>query len=1055
MTPEQYDLVQAAFLQLREVKLEERENALESLDESIRQEVVSLLDADRSCGSFLQPPDIEQRLAGDDTHASKPTDWSSVGPYRLLQQIGEGGFGSVYMAEQIEPVHRKVALKLIKPGMDSKQVLARFQAERQALAMMEHSSIARFFDVGTTENGSPYFVMELVRGIPIDAFCDENELPLNERLRLFLQVCEAVHHAHRKGIIHRDIKPSNILVGLGEGEPVAKVIDFGIAKALDARLTDATLFTEFGQMVGTLEYMSPEQAQMSVIDIDTRSDVYSLGVLLYRLLTGVTPINKTELLKEGPFEIPRVIRETEPVRPSTRITQQQNHSAEVRRAGVSGLKQSDLDWITMKCLAKDRRERYDSANDLAKDISYFLEAKPVSAHPPSMAYRLRKFARRNRVAAGVTLAIACSALLGIAGLAVGFREANIARRAADRNAQQLAEAMYSDMINSAWTATREHNTARASDLLEKCAPELRGWEWHFVRGRANEPGQGLLRDAGKSGVSAIDLDHSGNLMACTLANGNLEVRDRKRNQLIHQIELDNGITAATFSDSLLVVGTSKGAIVWFDTSDWKEKRRHQSGFAGIYDITFDSSGEKFAICTGAARLGIYNANGELAEEWELPVRCSQVLFSGDDSELIASGLDGRLFRAVVGGEVSSELVATSSLNGLATASDEQIYLLSQGKVLLVEEGSDVRRLSSQQLATCIATDESGTTIIGGGDGTVTILDSPDTPVAELGSSVIAATWDPTNEVFLVGVSDGRVVALTNSAPLKAEDPQSNISKLTKHLGRLTLNNAGLLRSLSMSGEAQFEVQLGQSGIWNAALSPDESMIATVGEARSLRCCKIPGGELVLESPFSWGVRDVCFGHDGDWIAAAPPADSEKTSEGTIGIWDVATAQCRELLNGHSNWVLRLGLSRDGKYLVSSSVDRTIRIWNTNTWECEHVCTPELRAAAEHIAFASGSVLVIGHRDGWITTWDLKTGSPGPGWMAFGDAISGLQTTCDDRVLATCRSSDQLRVFHPDGEVLAAMKLGVGHVQSFGASENGRAVVYSGQGAEHIIQLSEH
>jgi serine/threonine protein kinase len=332
-----------------------------------------------------------------------------IGPYKLLQPIGEGGMGTVYMAEQTEPVRRTVALKLIKTGMNSRQVLARFGAERQALALMDHPNIAKVFDAGTTDTGRPYFVMELVKGIPITKFCDERRLTLRERLELAIPVCQAIQHAHQKGIIHRDIKPSNVLIALYDGKPVPKVIDFGVAKATGPRLTDQTLYTEFGAIVGTLEYMSPEQAELNQLDIDTRSDIYSLGVLLYELLTGSTPLERRRL-KEGLFlEILRVIREEESPRPSMRLstTEELPRIAACRHIEprkLSGLVRGELDWIVMKALDKDRNRRYETANGLAADLRRHLDDEPVQACPPTSAYRLSKFAKKYRTA----MVIACA-----------------------------------------------------------------------------------------------------------------------------------------------------------------------------------------------------------------------------------------------------------------------------------------------------------------------------------------------------------------------------------------------------------------------------------------------------------------------------------------------------------------------------------------------------------------------------------------------------------------------------------------------------------------------
>ncbi|WP_435008629.1 tetratricopeptide repeat protein [Tundrisphaera lichenicola] len=343
---------------------------------------------------------------------------SRIGPYKLLQMIGEGGMGSVYMAEQEQPVRRRVALKIIKPGMDSAQVIARFEAERQALALMDHQCIARVLDAGATDTGRPYFVMELVHGVPITQYCDEAKLAPTGRLELFIHVCQAIQHAHQKGIIHRDIKPSNVLVTLYDGKPVPKVIDFGIAKATDQRLTERTMFTEFGSIVGTLEYMSPEQAEMSAMGVDTRSDIYSLGVMLYELMTGSTPLERARLHKAGYVEILRRIKEEETPRPSTRLITSGGTTAQIsdqRRTEAMKLSRAmrgELDWIVMKALEKDRNRRYETAGAFARDIRNYLAGDPVEACPPSTSYRLQKFARKHRPALIVASAFTSLLILG-------------------------------------------------------------------------------------------------------------------------------------------------------------------------------------------------------------------------------------------------------------------------------------------------------------------------------------------------------------------------------------------------------------------------------------------------------------------------------------------------------------------------------------------------------------------------------------------------------------------------------------------------------------------
>jgi serine/threonine protein kinase len=385
-------------------------------DLELLQRVRSLLDVNEAQTDFLTS---DATAVVSPALSEKPGD--RIGPYKLLQVIGEGGCGVVYMAEQDKPIHRRVALKIIKLGMDTKQVIARFEAERQALALMDHPNIAKVHDAGATATGRPYFVMELVRGVKITDYCDQKKLPTRQRLELFIQVCQAVQHAHQKGIIHRDLKPSNILVSVNDGVAVAKVIDFGIAKATTGeRLTDKTLFTAFEQFIGTPAYMSPEQAEITSLDIDTRSDIYSLGVLLYELLTGKTPFDAKELLLAGLDEMRRTLREMEPARPSTRLSTlgAQELSTAATRRGLDAPKlvsllQGDLDWIVMKCLEKDRARRYETASALGKDIHSYLHDEPVLARPPSRLYQLKKTVRRNKLVFTATGAVAVSLVLGI------------------------------------------------------------------------------------------------------------------------------------------------------------------------------------------------------------------------------------------------------------------------------------------------------------------------------------------------------------------------------------------------------------------------------------------------------------------------------------------------------------------------------------------------------------------------------------------------------------------------------------------------------------------
>jgi serine/threonine protein kinase len=459
---------------------------------------------------------------------------ASIGRYKLLQKIGEGGCGVVYMAEQQEPVRRRVALKIIKLGMETKSVIARFEAERQALAMMDHPNIARVFDAGATDRGPPYFVMELVRGVRITDYCDQNHLNARERLDLFVQVCHAIQHAHQKGIIHGDIKPSNIMVSLHDGAAVPKVIDFGISKATEARLTDKALFNSYSQLIGligTPAYMSPEQAQLNGVDIDTRSDIYSLGVLLYELLIGKTPFDAKELLRSGFDEMRRTLRETEPPRPSFRLNALQPDelikTAERRRAdprGLISLLRHDLDWVVMKALEKDRGRRYETANALAMDIQRHLGNEPVMARPPTRLYRFQKLVRRNRAlfAAGGAVAAALVAGFGTSTwLFLKEREAHQRAVAAEQQQSRLRHlAEVNEKISQAALFVSQERFDEADNLLKNVTltqPTVEGaavfravGEWHALQNRWRQSADRfamLLRVDQLDGVDGSTLDY--------------------------------------------------------------------------------------------------------------------------------------------------------------------------------------------------------------------------------------------------------------------------------------------------------------------------------------------------------------------------------------------------------------------------------------------------------------------------------------------------------------------------------------------------------------------
>ena len=549
----------------------------------------------------LEPPIEAVELSSEGGSAAPSTEKAGdrIGRYRLLEEIGHGGCGVVYMAEQEEPVRRKVALKVIKLGMDTRQVVARFEAERQALALMDHPNIAKVLDAGATDTGRPYFVMELVGGVKITDYCDEKQLTTHQRLDLFIQVCRAIQHAHQKGVIHRDIKPSNVLVATQDGAPVPKVIDFGIAKATQGKLTDDTVFTAFEQFLGTPTYMSPEQAQLGSLDVDTRSDIYSLGVLLYELLTGTTPFDTKELAAAGLDEIRRTIREQDPVRPSTRLstmlTGELTPTAQRRQTEAPKLihlLRGDLDWIAMKCLEKDRTRRYETANGLARDIERHLNNEPVLARPPSAAYRTQKFVRRNKLLVTAAAAIATVLVLGVLVSAwQAFRAAREARLAESEGAraklaaETLGQNLYVADVGLAFQAWESGNAGRARELLEQQRPrngetDLRGFEWYYLN-ELCRPQELFTFPPGPEPIFGLACSPDGRFAAAGQQNGKVRLLD--------------------------IVGRRDAG--WLQAPDWENP-----GSSAAYSVAFSPDGKRLvATSVTKRRLDLWDVQSQRYE----------------------------------------------------------------------------------------------------------------------------------------------------------------------------------------------------------------------------------------------------------------------------------------------------------------------------------------------------------------------------------------------------------------------------------------------------------
>lgn len=996
--------LESLFFQARELESEKRVDFLSEAcgyDEKLREAVAAMLAADMADESLLDRPcDVAETAESP----AAQFEGSTIGRYKLLQKLGEGGFGAVFMAEQLEPVTRKVALKIIKPGMDSKAVIARFEVERQALAMMDHPNIAKVLDGGETPEQRPYFVMELVRGVSITDYCDKRRLTANDRLRLFVDVCNAVQHAHQKGIIHRDLKPNNVMITLHDGKPVVKVIDFGVARAVHQKLTDKTLFTRYGQMIGTPQYMSPEQAEMSGLDVDTRSDIYSLGVLLYELLTGSPPLTRDAFQEAGLAEIKRLICELEFAKPSTRLstTAEQELSDVADHRGVSPevLRkqcQGDLDWVVMKTLEKERDRRYSTASDLAADIYRYLTDQAVEARPPSLGYRLQKYVRRNRVMVGtaafvaLVLIAATTVSSSLAVWAVGEKrtsddrlsqvrferdqkeaaraEQERLRTIATRQANTLEQRLYEGNLSRAYHAFNDSNLPAATEHVLKCPERIRGWEWRRLESKLRAVQYGEV-----PGCERTLFSHDGSRFTTVGGEGfenKICTWDTKTLECLQKLPVgdDQLQMNAMHPDGDIVAVSAEGQLTVLDLRSgeelWAEDAAHRQRIDGL---SFSPDGKHLASVSWDGYLKVWDAtSGKL-------IRQRGGLGSLRDVKFCPTGR--RLATAGYEGDAAVRIWTTDTLEIERTFD---------------HFGSGVVTL---------AFNPEGTRLACGGIGGLASIQDIETGEIEL----LLSRHD--NDVEAISFShDGNQLACGIAGVVKIWDAQS--------------------------GELVREVMNDHARVYWLAYSPNDEMLTTFGTRFDKPMSTLVHDLSGVEGP------DWVHSSTDDWIWAHPsysPDGSELAVAGIephIIILDAKSGAITDYLVGHTAGIQALSWGRKCMKIYSLDINGNVRAWNRATKSIEWAVAIDGELGAfqrrdSDLEFTSDGRLLVTQEDRGVVVLDPKDGQELARLRGSSGSVHRVASSPDGKLIATANTDKDNTLVLWNAETYQQLKVLRGH-----------------------------